>query len=98
MAAAKFGPADPLGFDPAAARAAFGRASAAWRSLGPRAARGRRSRRLPAKIDPAIRVGFVELPGSPRVFNAGSQDLGHADRRRRSARAVAGRFPAGWAW
>ena len=42
VAAAKLGPADPLGYDPAAARAGLLEgANAAWRSPGPRRQRRR---------------------------------------------------------
>jgi ABC-type glycerol-3-phosphate transport system substrate-binding protein len=88
VAAAKLGPADPLSYDPAAARAAFWNghcgmaltwptaaneggkgkaeglaASAASAAAGSAAGSAARS------MNPPIRVGFVELPGSRRVFN-----------------------------
>jgi multiple sugar transport system substrate-binding protein len=68
--AAKVGPADPLGCDPAAARAAFWMGQCGMAISWPTAA----DVKLPAKIDPAIRVGFVELPGSSRVFDVANQD------------------------
>jgi multiple sugar transport system substrate-binding protein len=69
-AAAKLGPADPLACDPAAARAAFWKGRCGLAITWPTAA----DAKLPGKLDPAIRVGFAELPGSPRVFNADNHE------------------------
>jgi ABC-type glycerol-3-phosphate transport system substrate-binding protein len=98
VAAAKFGPADPLHYDPAAVRAAFWRGECGMALTWPTAAERRGERRgergekglaaeglgasaaskaandttIPGKPDPSIRVAFVELPGSRRVFNLGN--------------------------
>ena len=69
VAATKLGPADPLHFDPAAARAAFWNGQCGMALTWPTAT----DDGIPAKVDPAIRVGFVELPGSSRVFNLTSR-------------------------
>ncbi len=93
VAVAKLGPADPFGYDPAAARAAFWNGECGMALTWPTAAEpqdaakekagkeeggkenGKGGReRIPAKLDPQIRVGFVELPGSGRVFNLTSHD------------------------
>jgi ABC-type glycerol-3-phosphate transport system substrate-binding protein len=75
-AAAKLGPANPLGYDPATARAAFwsgqcGMALAWPTAAKPEKAEGTKQKAelIPDKIDPQIRVGFSELPGASRVFN-----------------------------
>jgi len=84
VAAAKLGPRDPLRFDPASARAAFWNGQCGMALTWPTAAEERgferelaasaasknsKSTKIPAKLDPSIRVGFAELPGSRRVFN-----------------------------
>ena len=96
VATAKFGPADPFRYDPAAARAAFwsGRCGMAltWPSKGRERRGAGETGRLgeysehsvslsppllvsPSSFSPSPlsppRVGFVELPGSRRVFNPG---------------------------
>ena len=88
VAAAKFGPANPLHYDPAAVRAAFWSGQCGMALTWPTAAKGRGERGegrgqaasvdrsdprsslspLPTSLSP-LRVGFVELPGSRRVFN-----------------------------
>ncbi len=80
MAAAKFGPANPSGFDPATARAAFLRGQCGMALTWPTAAQQGKEKKEegkeksdPNKIDATIRVGFCELPGSPKVFNTGSR-------------------------
>ena len=80
VAAAKLGPADPFKYDPTTARAAFWRGECGMALAWPTAANEAREERgagsgekrnvsIPSKVDSRIRVGFVELPGSPRVFN-----------------------------
>ncbi len=81
VAAAKFGPSDPLKYDPAAARAAFWNGQCGMALTWPTAAKGRgergEGRGQTALVDRSdsrsslspLRVGFVELPGSRRVFN-----------------------------
>ena len=69
-ATARLGPANPLGCDPAAARAAFWKGRCGMAITWPTAADAKQA----GKVDPAVRVGFAELPGSPRVFNAGNHD------------------------
>ena len=111
VAAAKFGPADPLRYDPASARAAFWNGQCGMALTWPTAAekgrgergegrgkeRDKETRRqgdaasealsqsppLPLSLSPGLpvspsplsplRVGFIELPGSRRVFNLGSR-------------------------
>ncbi|MEN6450770.1 MAG: extracellular solute-binding protein [Thermoguttaceae bacterium] len=111
VATVKAGPAEPLAYDPAAARAAFWRGECAMALTWPTAARGERGEgrgeradgkaasktqglaasaasspadksqkpepklpaTLPAKVDPKIRVGFAELPGSRRVYSLSSR-------------------------
>lgn len=74
VAAAKFGPADPLKYDPTTARQAFWQGCCGLALTWPTAAdpskqedREQKAAETPAAS--AINVGFVELPGSPRVFN-----------------------------
>ncbi|MEN6458145.1 MAG: extracellular solute-binding protein [Thermoguttaceae bacterium] len=82
VAAAKLGPAEPLSYDPSAVRAAFWRGECAMAITWPTAAgrtdavvrgdktsRSKPSATIPTTLDPKIRVGFVELPGSHRAFN-----------------------------
>ena len=79
VAAAKLGPSDPLRYDPAAARAAFWKGECGMAITWPTAAEETTNRKsegeteaIPEKIDPAIRVGFVELPGiAPRFQHHG---------------------------
>jgi multiple sugar transport system substrate-binding protein len=80
VAAAKLGPADPFRFDPAAARAAFwnGQCGMAltWPTAADEGGKGKEegaADAVPAKVDPSIQVGFIELPGSSRVFNLTSR-------------------------
>jgi len=80
VAAAKLGPSNPLGVDPAAARTAFLRGETGMALTWPTAAQERNAaknemleKQNPAKGAPQIRIGFCELPGSPKVFNAGSR-------------------------
>ncbi len=81
-AAAKLGPRDPLQFDPAKVRAAFWRGECGLALTWPTAAdlRGekreerREKRGLAASaasdsFDESLRVGFVQLPGAPLVYN-----------------------------
>jgi multiple sugar transport system substrate-binding protein len=81
VAAAKLGPADPFQYDPTAARAAFWRGECGMALTWPTAANEGRGERgegrdktIPSKPDSRIRVGFAELPGSPRVFNLTGRD------------------------
>jgi multiple sugar transport system substrate-binding protein len=74
VAAAKLGPADPFQYDPAAVRAAFWRGQCGlaltWPSRATRdEGRGTRGEGKGVSVGGDIRVGFVELPGSRRVFN-----------------------------
>ncbi|MEN6407618.1 MAG: extracellular solute-binding protein [Thermoguttaceae bacterium] len=72
VAASKFGPADPLRFDPASARTAFWRGQCGMMLGWPTAAEERGEGRVTKDRESttaSIRVGFVQLPGSPRVFN-----------------------------
>ncbi len=73
VAATKFGPANPSGFDPATARAAFLRGQCGMALTWPTAAQQGKEKSDLNKIDATIRIGFCELPGSPKVFNAGSR-------------------------
>lgn len=75
-AAAKVGPASPQNYDPAAARAAFWRGECGMALTWPTAAAADAERRddtVPTQSVGTnardVRVGFVELPGSPQVFN-----------------------------
>jgi ABC-type glycerol-3-phosphate transport system substrate-binding protein len=65
-AAAKFGPSDPLGADPAAAREAFWRGECGMALTWPSAA---------AKFPPgnSVRAGIAPLPGSTEAYNIGNQ-------------------------
>jgi multiple sugar transport system substrate-binding protein len=81
VAVAKLGPANPLGYDPAAARAAFWKGQCGMALAWPTAAKAAKVEKgraeaatetIPGKVDPHIRVGFAELPGASRVFNLGS--------------------------
>jgi multiple sugar transport system substrate-binding protein len=81
IAAAKFGPADPLRYDPAAARAAFWKGECGMALTWPTAAKPEKAEgggkeaakeTIPGKVDPHIRGGFAELPGATRVFNLSS--------------------------
>ncbi len=98
VAAAKFGPANPLGFDPASARAAFLRGECGMTLTWPTAAQQRgegKEKNDPNKNDSQIRVGFVELPGATKVFNAGNRvwdDRAEDNRSRVPLLAVAGRL------
>ncbi len=76
VAAAKLGPADPFAYDPAAARAAFWKGECGMALSWPTASeKGRgamgegREESGEARQENDIRVGFVELPGSRRVYN-----------------------------
>lgn len=83
VAAAKLGPTDPLAFDPSSARAAFWKGQCAMTLAWPSAAESATSQSeaqpaggspksdaaIPREVDAAIQVGFVELPGSDRVYN-----------------------------
>jgi len=71
VAAAKLGPRDPLRFDPASARAAFWNGQCGMALTWPTAAEERGFERglAASAASDTIRVGFVELPGSRRVFN-----------------------------
>ena len=75
IAAAKFGPSDPFRYDPAAARAAFWKGQCGmtltWPTAANDAAREKESWSLqrPVHRIPRFASGFVELPGSRRVFN-----------------------------
>ncbi len=101
-AAAKLGPADPLRYDPAAARAAFWRGSAAWPSPGPppltKGERGRgkgESEKSRTQWIHDIRVGFAELPGAPPRLQPQRPRLGQPgedDDPRVPLLAVAGRL------
>ncbi len=78
VAATKFGPADPTRYDPAAARAAFWNGQCGMALSWPTAAAETKkdeggTAKIPDKVDPSIRVGFVELPGSRRVFSLTSR-------------------------
>jgi multiple sugar transport system substrate-binding protein len=80
VAATKLGPSDPLRYDPAAARAAFWSGQCGMALTWPTAAEDAQEAKkegaadgISAKVDPAIQVGFVELPGSKRVFNLTSR-------------------------
>jgi multiple sugar transport system substrate-binding protein len=72
VAAAKFGPAKPLNYDPAAARAAFWSGQCGMALSWPTAAKQGKEERGEGRVS-QIRVGFVELPGSRRVYNLGGQ-------------------------
>jgi multiple sugar transport system substrate-binding protein len=79
VAAAKFGPANPLGYDPTSARATFWKGQCGLALAWPTAAMPEKAtsekaakETIPGKVDPNIRVGFVELPGASRVFNLSS--------------------------
>ena len=65
-AAAKFGPSDPLGNDPAAVREAFWRGECGMALTWPSAA---------AKLPPgnSVRAAVAPLPGSTEVYNIGNQ-------------------------
>ncbi|MEN6558128.1 MAG: extracellular solute-binding protein, partial [Thermoguttaceae bacterium] len=72
VAASKFGPADPLRFDPASARAAFWRGQCGMMLGWPTAADPSQEKGIRQERDSktaSMRVGFVELPGSRQVFN-----------------------------
>jgi ABC-type glycerol-3-phosphate transport system substrate-binding protein len=70
-AAAKLGPADPLQYDPAAARAAFWRGQCGMAITWPTKGREERGEGRGPAASPAgdFRAGFAELPGAKQVFN-----------------------------
>jgi multiple sugar transport system substrate-binding protein len=75
VAAAKFGPAGQLDFDPAAARAEFWKGNAAMAVSWPTAAKASAEADVarPIKGNP-VRAAFVELPGAAEVYRPSSHD------------------------
>jgi len=69
VAAAEFGPAEQLEFDPAAARRVFWEGRTAMALSWPTAA----AEDLPEGPPADAQVGFVELPGSPAAYNHGNE-------------------------
>lgn len=67
--AAKHGPSEQLGFDPAAARSAFWQGQCAMALAWPTGAR----QGLAAPGGTPLSVGFAELPGSTQVYNVGTR-------------------------
>jgi multiple sugar transport system substrate-binding protein len=78
VAAAKFGPTDPLHYDPASARAAFWSGRCGMALTWPTAAdKGLAASATGDLARTNLRVGFVELPGSRDVFNLSSRVFDH---------------------
>ena len=75
LAVARHGPPEQLQYDPAAVRKAFWEGRCGLALSWPTAAD-----KVPAAVDPALRVGFAELPGSREVFNI-RQQAWETDRR-----------------
>ncbi len=73
VAAAKFGPPHALQFDPVAVRAAFWQGKCGMALSWPSAAGEYPGEKIPADTEAQISVGFVELPGSSKVFNINNQ-------------------------
>jgi multiple sugar transport system substrate-binding protein len=71
VAAAKQGPAEELQYDPAAVRAEFYRGHCGLALSWPTAADNPPASK--AAAHDALRVGFIELPGSPQAYNVGSK-------------------------
>jgi multiple sugar transport system substrate-binding protein len=73
VAAAKFGPPDVLQYDPAAVRAAFWQGKCGMAISWPSAADRHPVEKSITTTQSQIPLGFVELPGSSRVFNINNQ-------------------------
>jgi multiple sugar transport system substrate-binding protein len=73
VAAAKLGSPDQLQYDPADARAAFWQGRCGMALTWPTAAAGGLPAGVAENVTASIRVGFAELPGSPKVFNVRKQ-------------------------
>jgi multiple sugar transport system substrate-binding protein len=99
VAASKLGPADPLRYDPAAVRAAFWSGRCGMALTWPTAAKGLAASAVGSKNvlqnNKDLRVGFVELPGSPEVFNLDGdvwEHRGEDDNPRVPLLSIAGRL------
>jgi len=77
VATVKFGPTDPFAYDPAAARTAFWKGQCGMALSWTTASEWGRGERKEGKEESNIRVGFVELPGSRRVYNLSGYTWDH---------------------